>query len=167
MKYPQPHEEITCDECIYKYPHRERCRKLLSKLPVWRKCSGAIRKTDNNGKEAMNEITVMRDGRPATEEELWAAVNSKPLPEYKNESPAAEERISSTPQEIGFNPCELKVFTGGDFYIPKHIKTVGHLADELEGWVKEIRGWGSDKDLTMVEIAQGKLKVILKEGIFQ
>jgi hypothetical protein len=45
MKYPDTEPICSCDECIYKDPKRERCRKMVAPLPSGRRCSASIHKT--------------------------------------------------------------------------------------------------------------------------
>ena len=46
MKYPPTEPICSCDECIYKAPERDRCRKVGGEiLPKGRRCSGSLSRT--------------------------------------------------------------------------------------------------------------------------
>ena len=48
----------------------------------------------------MNTIRVMRDGRPATDEELQAAVEGRPLPPSDCSPPAVKPPLGVMPEDI-------------------------------------------------------------------
>ncbi len=61
VKYQDFEPICSCDECIFKRPLREWCRKLAVPLPEGRRCNRSIRKTSSKKSWSVGKLGFYGD----------------------------------------------------------------------------------------------------------